>query len=231
MAVDPASRDAFALARDLGYCFTMAQKPISEVTVIGSGVMGAAIAAHLANAGIKARLLDIVPKDAPAGDRKARNKIADAGFEAARKIKPAAFFSPRFETLLTTGNLEDDLAAAVASSDVIIEAIVENLAIKRQLYSRIDELGGTAVITSNTSGLRIADLMEGRSADFRRRFCITHFFNPPRYLRLCEIVTGPTPRPRRSRASRICAAGCWARGWCAPRTRPTSSPTASAPSR
>ncbi len=173
----------------------MAQKPISEVTVIGSGVMGAAIAAHLANAGIKARLLDIVPKDAPAGDRKARNKIVDAGFEAVRKIKPAAFFSPRFETLLTTGNLEDDLTAAVAASDVIIEAIVENLAIKRQLYTRIDELGGSAVVTSNTSGLRIADLMEGRSADFRRRFCITHFFNPPRYLRLCEIVTGADTAP------------------------------------
>ncbi len=173
----------------------MAQKPISEVTVIGSGVMGAAIAAHLANSGIKARLLDIVPKDAPAGDRRARNKIADAGFEAARKSKPAAFFAPRFETLLTTGNLEDDLAAAVAASDVVIEAIIENLAIKRQLYARIDEMGGSAVITSNTSGLRIADLMEGRSAEFRRRFCITHFFNPPRYLRLCEIVTGPDTAP------------------------------------
>ncbi len=173
----------------------MAQKPISEVTVIGSGVMGAAIAAHLANAGIKARLLDIVAKDAPAGDRRARNKIADAGFEAARKSKPAAFFAPRFETLLSTGNLEDDLAAAVAASDVVIEAIIENLAIKRQLYARIDEMGGSAVITSNTSGLRIADLMEGRSAEFRRRFCITHFFNPPRYLRLCEIVTGPDTAP------------------------------------
>jgi len=177
----------------------MAKRPISEVTVIGSGVMGAAIAAHLANAGIKARLLDIVPKDAPkdapAGDRRARNKIADAGFEAARKIKPAAFFAPRFETLLTTGNLEDDLAAAVAASDVIIEAIIENLAIKRQLYARIDEMGGSAVVTSNTSGLRIVDLMEGRNADFRRRFCITHFFNPPRYLRLVEIVAGADTAP------------------------------------
>ena len=173
----------------------MAKMPIREVTVIGSGVMGAAIAAHLANAGIKVRLLDIVLKDAPAGDRRARNKVADGGFEAARKAKPAAFFAPRFETLLTTGNLEDDLAGAVAASDVIIEAIIENLAIKRQLYARIDELGGAAVITSNTSGLRIADLMEGRSADFRRRFCITHFFNPPRYLRLCEIVAGADTAP------------------------------------
>jgi 3-hydroxyacyl-CoA dehydrogenase len=173
--------------------------PIGQVTVIGSGVMGAAIAAHLANAGIRVRLLDIVPansaKDAPAGDKRARNKIAEGGIEAARKAKPAAFVAPRFEVLVSAGNLEDDLAAAVAASDVIIEAIIENLAIKRQLYQRIDELGGSAVITSNTSGLRIADLMEGRSAEFRRRFCITHFFNPPRYLRLCEIVAGADTAP------------------------------------
>jgi 3-hydroxyacyl-CoA dehydrogenase len=177
----------------------MGEMPIGEVTVIGSGVMGAAIAAHLANAGIRVRLLDVVAKDAgkqPApGNRRARNKVADAGLEGARKARPAAFFAPRFETLVTTGNLEDDLAAAVATSDVIIEAIIENLAIKRQLYARIDEMGGRAVITSNTSGLRIADLMEARSADFRARFCITHFFNPPRYLRLCEIVAGADTAP------------------------------------
>src|SRR5207237_6665846 len=102
---------------------------------------------------------------------------------------------PRFEALVTTGNLEDDLAAAAAGSDVIIEAIIENLAIKRQLYARLDQLGGRAIITSNTSGLRIADLMEGRSDAFRQRFCITHFFNPPRYLRLVEIVAGADTAP------------------------------------
>src|SRR5499427_1294779 len=168
---------------------------IRDATVLGAGVMGAAIAAHLANAGVRVRLLDIPPKDAPAGDRKARNKIADAGLEAARKSKPASFFSPRFETLLTTGNLEDDLAEAAAKSDVIIEAIIENLAIKQKLYARLDELGGRAIITSNTSGLRIAELMQGRSDSFRRRFCITHFFNPPRYLKLCEIVAGADTAP------------------------------------
>jgi 3-hydroxyacyl-CoA dehydrogenase len=191
-------RARVAPAPDLGYCSTMGMMPISEVTVIGSGVMGAAIAAHIANAGIRVRLLDIVDtlgKDAAPGDRRARNRIADAGLEGARKAKPAAFFAPRFETLATTGNLEDDLAAAVASSDVIIEAIIENLAIKRQLYARIDQMGGSAVVTSNTSGLRIADLMEGRSDGFRRRFCITHFFNPPRYLRLVEIVAGADTAP------------------------------------
>src|SRR3954471_2794317 len=92
---------------------------IREVTVLGSGVMGAAIAAHLANAGLRVRLLDIPPKDAPAGDKKLRNKIAEAGLEGARKAKPAAFFSSRFETLISVGNLEDDLAEAVAKSDFI----------------------------------------------------------------------------------------------------------------
>jgi 3-hydroxyacyl-CoA dehydrogenase len=167
--------------------------------------MGAAIAAHLANAGLRVRLLDIPAKDAPAGDKAARNKIAAAGLEGARKAKPAAFFSPRFDTLVTVGNLEDDLAAAVAASDVVIEAIIENLAIKQALYARIDEMGGRAIITSNTSGLRIADLMQGRSADFRGRFCITHFFNPPRYLKLVEIVAGPDTRPDTiARAEALC---------------------------
>jgi 3-hydroxyacyl-CoA dehydrogenase len=178
---------------------------ISEVSVLGAGVMGAAIAAHLANAGLRVRLLDIPPKDAAPGDRAARNRVADAGLEAARKAKPAAFFSPRFETLVQTGNLEDDLAAAVASSDLVIEAIIENLAIKQKLYARIDELGGRAIITSNTSGLRIADLMQGRSDSFRRRFCITHFFNPPRYLKLVEIVAGPDAAPETvARAEELC---------------------------
>jgi 3-hydroxyacyl-CoA dehydrogenase len=167
--------------------------------------MGAAIAAHLANAGLRVRLLDIPAKDAPAGDARARNAVAAAGLEAARKAKPASFFSPRFEPLVTVGNLEDDLAAAAASSDVIIEAVIENLVVKQKLYARLDEMGGRAVITSNTSGLRIADLMQGRSADFRGRFCITHFFNPPRYLKLVEIVTGPDTRPETvARAEALC---------------------------
>ena len=167
--------------------------------------MGAAIAAHLANAGLRVRLLDIPAKDAPPGDRAARNKAAAAGLEGARKAKPAAFFSPRFDTLVTVGNLEDDLAAAVAASDVVIEAIIENLAIKQALYARIDEMGGRAVITSNTSGLRIAELMQGRSDSFRRRFCITHFFNPPRYLKLVEIVAGADTKPETiARAEALC---------------------------
>src|SRR4051794_11682185 len=185
----------------------MATDPaIREVTVLGAGVMGAAIAAHLGNAGLRVRLLDIVPKDAPAGaDHKTRSKIALAGLEAARKAKPAAFFSPRFETTVTAGNLEDDLEEAAAKSDVIIEAVIENLAIKQKLYERLDGYGGRAIITSNTSGLRIAELMQGRSAGFRARFCITHFFNPPRYLKLVEIVAGADTGPETlARAEALC---------------------------
>jgi 3-hydroxyacyl-CoA dehydrogenase len=183
---------------------------ISEVTVLGAGVMGASIAAHLANAGLRVRLLDIVPKDAPpkdapAGERRKRSGVAIAGLEAARKAKPAAFFSPRFDTLVAPGNLEDDLAEAAARSDVIIEAVIENLAIKQALYARLDQMGGRAIVTSNTSGLRIADLMQGRSPAFRGRFCITHFFNPPRYLKLVEIVAGAdTTRQTLARAEALC---------------------------
>src|SRR5687767_6986594 len=169
-------------------------KVIDEVAVLGAGVMGAAIAAHLANAGLKVLLLDVPPKDAPAGDRRARNKIAQDGLDRAKKAKPAAFLSPRFDTLVRVGNLEDDLAEA-AKCDVIIEAIIENLAIKKALYARLEALGGEAVIASNTSGLRIRDLMTDRAPEFKRRFCITHFFNPPRYLKLVELVAGPDTAP------------------------------------
>jgi 3-hydroxyacyl-CoA dehydrogenase len=175
-----------------------------NVAVLGAGVMGAAIAAHLANAGIRVLLLDVPPKDAPAGDSRARNRLAAEGVERARRAKPAAFFSPRFDVLVSVGNLEDDLAAA-ARCDVIIEAVIENLAIKQALYARLEALGGTAVITSNTSGLRIRELLAGRTPEFRRRFCITHFFNPPRYLELVEIVAGEDTAPETlARAEALC---------------------------
>src|SRR5688572_29609350 len=179
-------------------------KVIDEVAVLGAGVMGAAIAAHLANAGLKVLLLDVPPKDAPPTDRRARNKISQDGLDRAKKAKPAAFLSPRFDTLVRVGNLEDDLAAA-AKCDVIIEAIIENLAIKQKLYARLEALGGDAVVASNTSGLRIRDLMADRAPEFKRRFCITHFFNPPRYLKLVEIVAGPDTAPETiARAEQLC---------------------------
>ena len=179
-------------------------KPIDTVAVLGAGVMGASIAAHLANAGLKVLLLDIPPKDSKPGDKRARNRLTAEGLERARKARPASFFSPRFESLVTVGNLEDDLAAA-AKADFIIEAIIENLEVKRALYSRLEALGGEAVIASNTSGLRMKELLEGRNESFRKRFCITHFFNPPRYLKLVEIVAGPDTAPETlARAEALC---------------------------
>src|SRR5947207_13717516 len=168
-------------------------KRIHKVAVLGAGTMGARIAAHFANAGIPTYLLDIVP---PNAESSMRNKIAAAGFEAALKSKPAAFFDPSLASLITIGNFEDDLME-VAEVDWIIEAVVEDLSIKRDLLMRVETLRrpGT-IITTNTSGLPVAKIPEGFSDDFRRCWFGTHFFNPPRYMRLLEII--PTPESDRS---------------------------------
>jgi 3-hydroxyacyl-CoA dehydrogenase len=164
-------------------------KTIRKVAVLGAGTMGARIAAHFANAGIASYLLDIVPPDA---DVPARNRIAAAGLEAAKKSKPAAFFDPSLARLITIGNFEDDLKR-LSEVDWIIEAVVENLDLKRALLKRVEAVRrpGT-IITTNTSGLPVAKIAEGFSEDFRRSWFGTHFFNPPRYMRLLEII--PTPQ-------------------------------------
>src|SRR5205807_7922772 len=165
-------------------------KSINRVAVLGAGTMGARIAAHLANAGVPCWLLDVVPTDAGSdGDK--RNRIAAAGLEGARKSKPAAFFEPSLARLITIGNFEDDLKL-VAGADWIIEAVVENLELKRELLRKVEAVRkpGTT-ITTNTSGLPVAKIAEGFSDDFRRHWFGTHFFNPPRYMRLLEII--PTP--------------------------------------
>src|SRR2546430_6735387 len=167
-------------------------KRINKVAILGAGTMGARIAAHFANAGVPAYLLDIVPPDA---DGPARNKIATAGLEAARKSKPAAFFEPSLARLVTIGNFEDDLKK-LAEVDWIIEAVVEDLEIKRSLLKKVEAVRkpGT-VATTNTSGLPVGKIAEGFSDDFRRCWFGTHFFNPPRYMRLLEIVpTAETDR-------------------------------------
>jgi len=163
-------------------------KHIHKVAVLGAGTMGARIAAHFANAGVPSLLLDIVPPDA---DAPARNKIAAAGLDAAKKSKPAAFFEPSLAKLITIGNFEDDLKR-LADVDWIIEAVVENLDIKRALLQKVDAVRkpGT-IITTNTSGLPVGKIAEGFPADFRRSWFGTHFFNPPRYMRLLELI--PTP--------------------------------------
>ncbi len=160
-------------------------KRISKVAILGAGTMGARIAAHFANAGVPSYLLDIVPPDA---DAPARNKIAAAGLDAARKSKPAAFMEPSLARLVTVGNFEDDLKK-LADVDWIIEAVVENLEIKRSLLRKVEAIRkpGT-IVTTNTSGLPVGKIAEGFSDDFRRAWFGTHFFNPPRYMRLLEII-------------------------------------------
>jgi 3-hydroxyacyl-CoA dehydrogenase len=161
---------------------------IHKAVVIGSGTMGAAIAAHLANAGVPVTLLDIVPNDAPAGDKEARNKIVNEGWERCLRARPANLMSPDLKTLVKLGNLEDDFGV-VAQADWVCEAIVENLEIKRELIARIDEVRKpNGIVTTNTSGIPVASIAEGRSKEFRKHFLGTHFFNPPRYLKLLEII-------------------------------------------
>ncbi len=167
-------------------------KRIERVAVLGAGTMGARISAHLANAGVPSYLFDIVPPDA---DGPARNRIAAAGLEAAVKSKPAAFFEPSLARLVTIGNFEDDLHK-LAEVDWIIEAVIEDLEIKRSLLRKIEKIRkpGT-IITTNTSGLPVAKIVEGFPDDFRRSWFGTHFFNPPRYMRLLEIIPTPDADP------------------------------------
>src|ERR1700747_1188622 len=168
-------------------------KRIHKVAILGAGTMGARIAAHFANAGMPSYLLDIVPPDA---DAPARNKIAAAGLDAAKKPKAAAFMEPSLAILVTVGNFEDDLKK-LAEVDWIIEAVVENLDIKRSLLKKVEAIRkpGT-IVTTNTSGLPMGKIAEGFSDDFRRAWFGTHFFNPPRYMRLLEII--PTPEADRA---------------------------------
>jgi 3-hydroxyacyl-CoA dehydrogenase len=163
-------------------------KRINKVAVLGAGTMGARIAAHFANAGVPSYLFDIVPPDA---DGPARNKIAAAGLDAVKKSKPAAFMEPSLSRFVTVGNFEDDIHK-LADVDWIIEAVVENLEIKRALLKKVEAVRkpGT-IVTTNTSGLPVHKIAEGFSDDFRWAWFGTHFFNPPRYMRLLEII--PTP--------------------------------------
>lgn len=163
-----------------------AQSTVKKVCVIGAGVMGAGIAAQVANAGVPVLLLDIVPKD---GDD--RNAVAKGAVAKMLKTDPAPFMSRAAAKLVETGNIDDDLGR-VAECDWIVEAIVERLDIKQSLYAKLEAVKrpGTAV-SSNTSTIPLGHLVDGRSDQFKRDFLITHFFNPPRYMRLIEIVRGP----------------------------------------
>ncbi len=177
---------------------------IKRVGVIGAGTMGAAIAAHVANAGLPVLLLDIAPGElSPAEEKKGltldhpkvRNRIVTDGLRRIEKLKPASFMGQKARQLVGTGNLEDDFQK-LADCDWIIEAVVERLDVKRELMERIDQVRGEhTLVTTNTSGLPIGQISEGRSAGFRRHFFGTHFFNPPRYMHLVEIIRGDEADP------------------------------------
>jgi 3-hydroxyacyl-CoA dehydrogenase len=175
-----------------------ANQPIRRAGVIGAGVMGSGIAAHFANAGVEVVLLDIVPPnltEAEKKDRSARNRFAAGGLDRALKSKPAAFFHRGAARLVTVGNVEDDLGK-LAGCDLVIEAILEQMDHKRALFSKLEPvLSPGCVVASNTSGLRIAEMVEGRGASFRSRFLVMHFFNPVRYMKLLELVPGPDTAP------------------------------------
>lgn len=176
------------------------KRHINKVAVIGSGIMGSGIACHFANIGVEVLLLDIVPrelneKEKAKGltleDKMVRNRLVNDSLTSALKSKPSPIYHQKFADRITTGNLEDDIAK-VAQVDWIIEVVVERLDIKKQVFENLDKYrtAGT-LITSNTSGIPIKFMSEGRSEDFQKHFCGTHFFNPARYLKLFEIIPGP----------------------------------------
>lgn len=177
---------------------------IHNAVVIGAGTMGGGIAAHLANAGVPVTLLDIVPSKLTPVEEKAglklddpavRNRIVQEGFDRALKSRPASFFTKEHAALVSIGNLEDDFDR-ITEADWVIEVIIENLEIKRKLMQRIDSVRQpNTIVTTNTSGIPVASIAEGLSEGFRQHFLGTHFFNPPRYLKLLEIIPTPDTLP------------------------------------
>jgi len=170
---------------------TKLKRSINKVAILGSGVMGSRIAAHFANIGVEVLLLDIVPfdlKDEEKDNKAARNRIVNDSLKAAIKSKPAAFYDPSFASRITTGNFEDDMKG-IADCDWVMEVVIERLDIKKQVFEQVEKYRtpGT-LITTNTSGIPITSMLEGRSEEFQRSLCGTHFFNPPRYLKLLEII-------------------------------------------
>jgi len=180
------------------------KRNIHKVAVLGSGIMGSRIACHFANIGLDVLLLDIVPKalheteeakGLTLDDPLVKNRIVNESLQAAVKSKPAPLYHKDFAARIRTGNFEDDLSK-IKDCDWIIEAVVENLEIKKQLFEKVEMYRNHgSLITSNTSGIPIKMMSEGRSDDFQAHFCGTHFFNPPRYLKLLEVIPGPKTKP------------------------------------
>lgn len=176
------------------------KRPIKKIAVIGSGIMGSGIACHFANIGVEVLLLDIIPRELNEAEKAkgltlenkfVRNRIVNDSLNAALKSNPSPIYNIKFAERISTGNLDDDLHK-IKEADWIIEVVVERLDIKQQVFEKIEKFRkpGT-LISSNTSGIPIKFMNEGRSADFQQHFAVTHFFNPPRYLKLFEVVPGP----------------------------------------
>ena len=166
-------------------------RKINSVAVLGSGIMGSRLACHFANIGLKVFLLDIVPfdlTDEEKDDPKARNRIVNAALKTALKSNPSPVYSKDIAKNITTGNFDDDMQW-LSKVDWTVEAVIENLKIKKQVFEKVEmhRKPGT-LVTSNTSGIPISMMLEGRSEEFQAHFCGSHFFNPPRYLRLLEII-------------------------------------------
>ena len=158
------------------------KRTIKKAAVLGSGIMGSRIACHFANIGVEVVLLDIVPRDLSDKDKEnpvARNKLVNDALQTAIKSNPSPLFNKSKANLITTGNFDDDLSK-IQEADWIIEVVVENLEIKKSLFEKVEQhrTSGT-LITSNTSGIPIHLMLEGRTEDFQKNFCGTHFFNPP----------------------------------------------------
>ena len=176
-----------AAADDSEMSVRPSQMTIGKAAVLGAGTMGAGIAAHLANAGIPTLLLDIAPKEEGAADK---NAIVRSLFEAAKKLRPAPFMLADNAKLITIGNFTDDIGK-LKDCDFVIEAVVENLEIKHKLYAEVEKHRKPgAVIASNTSGIPIDSIAEPFSEDFKQHFVGIHFFNPPRYMKLVEVIPG-----------------------------------------
>ncbi len=170
---------------------------INKVAVLGSGVMGSGIACHFANIGLEVLLLDIVPRELTddekakgltLNDKPVRNRLVNNALAAALKSKPSPIYKQSFAKRITTGNFDDDLPK-IKDCDWVIEVVIERLDIKQQVFEKVEKFRKPcSLITSNTSGISVEKMIEGRSEDFRKHFCGTHFFNPPRYLQLFEII-------------------------------------------
>jgi 3-hydroxyacyl-CoA dehydrogenase len=180
------------------------KRKINKVAVLGSGIMGSRIACHFANIGVNVLLLDIAPKELNDDEKKkglsldsphVKNRIVNAALQSTLKANPSAIYKKSFASKIKTGNFSDDMKD-ISSCDWIIEVVVENLDIKKKIFEEVEKFRTpSTLITSNTSGIPIHLMSEGRSEDFQKHFCGTHFFNPPRYLRLLEIIPGPKTDP------------------------------------